>query len=122
MKTELLSVSDQLLTAVLNGTYQGIILVVLVAVTLRLLRRNTNAATRHGIWLATLVLLVLIIPAHCLRGYLSLAQKEKTPDGEMAAEGMVVEEFEIDLSDALAENDRTDVGASSLLTRSLVLE
>jgi beta-lactamase regulating signal transducer with metallopeptidase domain len=69
-KLELLTVCDQWVAAALNGLYQGIIIAVLVALGLRLLRR-TNAATRHAVWLSTLLLLALLIPAHGLRNYIS---------------------------------------------------
>jgi beta-lactamase regulating signal transducer with metallopeptidase domain len=48
----------------LNGAYQGLLITVVVTGLLRLLVR-TNAATRHAIWLASLILVVLLIPAHC---------------------------------------------------------
>ncbi len=64
MGAEILDVSDRLLVAALNGIYQGIIITVLVALSLRVFKR-TNAATRHAVWLCTLLLLVLIIVAHC---------------------------------------------------------
>ncbi|HEX4646889.1 MAG TPA: M56 family metallopeptidase, partial [Verrucomicrobiae bacterium] len=66
MKIEILEASDQFASAVLNGVCQGIIVAALVGIGLRLIGR-TNAATRHAVWFATLLLLVLIIPAQCLR-------------------------------------------------------
>src|SRR6267142_1025260 len=66
MKNEILTSCYQLVAAAVNGTYQGILITVLVAASLRILRR-TNAATRYAVWFGTLVLLALIIPAHCLR-------------------------------------------------------
>jgi beta-lactamase regulating signal transducer with metallopeptidase domain len=66
MKNEILTACYQLVAAAVNGTYQGILITVLVAVSLRMLRR-TNAATRYAVWFGTLLLLALIIPAHCLR-------------------------------------------------------
>ena len=60
METEILGVSDRLLAAVINGIYQGILITVLVALSFRVFRR-TNAATRHAVWLCTLVLLVLLL-------------------------------------------------------------
>src|SRR6267378_1969553 len=63
MGTEILGVSDRLLAAVMNGIYQGILITVLVALSFRVFSR-TNAATRHAVWLCTLVLLVLLIVAH----------------------------------------------------------
>jgi bla regulator protein BlaR1 len=66
MKNEILTACYQIVAATVNGTYQGILLTVLVAASLRMLRR-TNAATRYAVWFGTLLLLALIIPAHCLR-------------------------------------------------------
>src|SRR5438132_1587470 len=64
MGNEILGVSDRLLAAVMNGIYQGILVTVLVALSFRVFSR-TNAATRHAVWLCTLVLLVLLIVTHC---------------------------------------------------------
>src|SRR6266571_4583385 len=64
MGTEILGASDRLLAAVMNGIYQGILVTVLVALSFRVFSR-TNAATRHAGWLCTLVLLVLLVVAHC---------------------------------------------------------
>ncbi len=63
MKNELLTACDHAVAAAANGIYQGVLLAVLVALGLKLLGR-TNAATRHGVWLVTLVLLAGLIPAH----------------------------------------------------------
>jgi beta-lactamase regulating signal transducer with metallopeptidase domain len=63
MNAKVEEICAQILPLTLNGVYQGIILSVVVAGILRLLVR-TNAATRHAIWLASLILIVLIIPAH----------------------------------------------------------
>ena len=64
MGTEILVVSDRLLAAVVNGIYQGILITVLVGLGFRVFSR-TNAATRHAVWLCTLVLLVFLVVAHC---------------------------------------------------------
>src|SRR5438067_132120 len=64
MGTEILGASDRLLAAVMNGIYQGILITVLVALSFRVFRR-TNAATRHAVWLCTLMLLILLVAAHC---------------------------------------------------------
>ena len=66
MKTELLSASDELMTAVFNGAYQGAILTLLVYLVLRLIG-PTNAATRYSVWGATLALVIGVIPAHYFR-------------------------------------------------------
>lgn len=77
MKAEIQWVCTQLFTATANGVYQGIILAFLVGLGLRLLRR-TNAATRHGIWFGTLLLLVLAIPAHYWMQLCSRHSREST--------------------------------------------
>ena len=66
MKNEILTACDQVVSAMVNGVYQGIILAILVALGLRLLRR-TNAATRHAVWFCTLLLLVSLMVANLLR-------------------------------------------------------
>src|SRR5690348_276916 len=65
MKNEIVTSCYQLVAAMVNGTYQGILITALVAASLRMLRR-TNAATRSAVWFGTLLLLALIIPAHYL--------------------------------------------------------
>src|ERR1044072_6862388 len=64
MGTEILEISDRLLAAVMNGIYQGVLITVLVALSFRVFSR-INAATRHAVWLCTLVLLVLLVGTHC---------------------------------------------------------
>src|SRR2546425_2587238 len=66
MKNEILTACDQLVSAMVNGVCQGIILAILVALGLRMLRR-TNAATRHAVWFCTLLLLVSLLVANLLR-------------------------------------------------------
>src|SRR6266508_3620123 len=79
MGTEILEVSDRLLAAVMNGIYQGILVTVLVALGFRAFRR-TNAATRHAVWLCTLVLLVFLVVAHCFfHSPPSALQQRKSP-------------------------------------------
>src|SRR5262245_62710504 len=65
MNTELLGLGERLLAGSLNGLLQGLVITLIVAVALRFLRR-TNAATRHAIWLCTLVVVVVLLFAHCL--------------------------------------------------------
>src|SRR5712664_2986484 len=72
MKIEILPAADQLIAAAANGIYQGIIVTLVVALSLRLLGR-TNAATRHAIWFCTLLLVASLMIAHCLRDYLAFA-------------------------------------------------
>ncbi len=67
MQIEILTLANQLVAAAANGIYQGIIVTVLVALSLRGLGR-TNAATRHAVWFCTLLLLVSLLGAHCLIG------------------------------------------------------
>jgi len=64
MNIEWLAGADHLVSAALNGVYQGLIITGLVAVSLR--RKRSNAATRHAAWFATLILVALLIPAHAL--------------------------------------------------------
>ena len=54
--------------AALNGAFQGILITAAVAGLLRLFHR-TNAATRHAVWLASLALVALIMPAHYWLSY-----------------------------------------------------
>ncbi len=70
MKAEIFAAGDQILTAALNGSCQGIVLCLLAGLGLRLLG-PTNAATRHAAWFATLLLLALLIPAHYWRQHLA---------------------------------------------------
>jgi len=65
MSSELLGGWDGLLTAALNGSCQGVLLALAAGLSLRLPGR-TNAATRHAVWFATLLLLALLLPAHYL--------------------------------------------------------
>src|SRR5712671_1522683 len=89
MGTEILDVSDRLLAAVMNGIYQGILITALVALGVRVFRR-INAATRHALWLCTLVLLILLVVAHCwfdspppALGPGKIARTEATPGQEI---------------------------------------
>src|SRR5215471_15017367 len=66
MKNEMLTACYQLVAAAVNGTYQGILITLFVAASLRMLRRS-NAATRYAVWFGTLLLLALLIPAHWLQ-------------------------------------------------------
>jgi len=66
MKAEILTACDQTVAATVNGVYQGVLLTLVVALGMRWLGR-TNAATRHTLWMATLLLLPGILAAHyCL--------------------------------------------------------
>src|ERR1043165_1212083 len=89
MGTEMLGVSERLLAAVMNGVYQGVLVTVLVALGFRVFSR-TNAATRHAVWLCTLVLLVFLVAAHCFSLSPPVAlqpgrsdRTEETPEQEM---------------------------------------
>ncbi len=68
MKFDLLNTCTDLVAAVANGLYQGLIITILVWLGLRVLGR-TNAATRHAVWFLTLLLVVSIIPAHWARSH-----------------------------------------------------
>ena len=83
MKPELLKGCDQIVAAGANGVYQGMLLALVVWLSLRLCRR-TNAATRHAVWFATLLLLVSLIPAHLLLGYLGPPPGNRWPGGSLA--------------------------------------
>jgi beta-lactamase regulating signal transducer with metallopeptidase domain len=63
MSLETQNLCARLAMAGLNGLYQGMLLSAGVAILLGLLRW-TNAATRHAVWFATLVLVFALIPAH----------------------------------------------------------
>src|SRR5437879_6914139 len=88
VNNEFLSSSDLLVSAALNGIYQGIIVTALVAIVLRLLPR-TNAATRHAVWFFTLFLIVSIIPAHLFYNAL-LSNIEQSPAPQSRIEPPVV--------------------------------
>src|SRR5262245_38095295 len=83
MVVEILNVCDRLLAAAVNGVYQGIIITVLAALSLRALSR-TNAATRHAVWLCTMVLLVSLIVAHGFVGSRLRAVQPKEVAGMVA--------------------------------------
>ena len=65
MKAELHDWCAHLMGSLLNGVYQGILISLLVCLVLRFWGR-ANAATRHAVWCATLLLVVFLIPAHYL--------------------------------------------------------
>ena len=71
MRTELLRISEALLTAGLNGILQGLLLLVLVVLSLRWFGGRMNATTRHAAYLVTLLFLVALIPANGLRHFLA---------------------------------------------------
>jgi len=76
MKSELFALSDRLLSGALTGFYQGIAIALLVALGLRLLRR-TNAATRHAVWFATLLLVTGLMVGNCLHELLSFSSSPR---------------------------------------------
>jgi beta-lactamase regulating signal transducer with metallopeptidase domain len=65
MNLETQNFCARLALAALNGLYQGVLLSAAVALVLAVLRW-TNAATRYAVWFATLILVVLLLPAHYL--------------------------------------------------------
>ena len=79
MKSELLNVCTELLAAVANGLYQGLIITILVWLCMRVFTR-TNAATRHAVWFLTLLLVVSIIPAHWAGSH-----RRRSTEGSVAA-------------------------------------
>jgi len=84
MKNEILTACYEFVAAAVNSTYQGILITVLVAASLRMLRR-TNAATRYAVWFGTLLLLALILPAHCLRGRWDAGARPATVETSVSA-------------------------------------
>jgi beta-lactamase regulating signal transducer with metallopeptidase domain len=65
MNADIITSSDDVIAAILNGVYQGIVLTLLVYLVLRLIG-PLNAATRYWIWGSTLILVMALIPAHYL--------------------------------------------------------
>jgi beta-lactamase regulating signal transducer with metallopeptidase domain len=78
MNKEILEACDQIVAAAANGIYQGVILALVVGLCLRF-SRGLNAATRHAIWFATLLLVVALIPAHLLVNRLSPVSASQFP-------------------------------------------
>ena len=105
MKNEIVTACYQLVTAGINGTIQGIMVALLVAGGLRLMGR-TNAATRHAVWFATLLLLALIIPANLLREYL-----------ESAHGSTVVQEAESSVPDSISKRGQRRSGIAWIRVR-----
>src|SRR5947209_12372861 len=75
MNAEFSAVSEWLVSAVLNGTGQGMLVVLLLAAFFKLFR-NLNAATRHALDLIALVLLVFLPLAHFYVGATIPARSE----------------------------------------------
>ena len=63
MKAEIFAVGDQFTLALLNSTWEGLLLVLFIGGSLRLMG-PTNAATRHAAWFALLTLLGALAPVH----------------------------------------------------------
>src|SRR5260221_5903877 len=63
MRVELQTICAEWGAATVNGVYQGIIITAAIGLVLRMLAR-TNAATRYAVWFVSLMLIVLILPAH----------------------------------------------------------
>ena len=74
MSPEFHSGSHQVLSALLNGAYQGLLLTAVIWTGLKLLPRG-NAATRHSVWLVTLAVVAALPVLHLL---LSGAVEEAT--------------------------------------------
>ena len=79
MKAILESISSDILMALLNGTYQGLLLTCLMVAFLRLNQR-LNAATRHALLLATLAVVCLLPVVHW--GMASEQLRERTTGGK----------------------------------------
>src|SRR5215469_3977269 len=90
MKAELHDCCVHLMGSLLNGVYQGVLLSVVVYLVLRCWGR-ANAATRHAVWYATLLLVVFLIPAHYLLDQPAVGQGE---DGEIVLANPVHERNE----------------------------
>jgi len=86
MNSAIVNGCDHAAAAAVNGIYQGIVIAALVGLGLRALGR-TNAATRHAIWFATLVLLAFLIPAHCLLDCLAAARPASASIGHSETVG-----------------------------------
>src|SRR5262245_61765169 len=84
MNAELSAICDRILSAVLNGVGQGLVLVLLVIVLLKLFR-GTNAATRHAIQLATIILLAVLPIAHFCSEDSEWSWFSTRPDGGLPA-------------------------------------
>ena len=65
MNAEVTQACERLLSATVNGVYQGIFVTLLTGFALRYLVR-TNAATRHAVWFGALLFVTALIPAHLL--------------------------------------------------------
>ncbi len=63
MTAALSILSDRLLSAAVNGVYQGVLVAAVVGLVLRLAPR-TNAATRHAVWFGTLLFVAALLPVH----------------------------------------------------------
>lgn len=81
MNSELEMFCNRLLSALLNGGYQGLLLTVAVGCGLKCLPR-VNAATRHMIWLVTLLFLVLLPLMHFVSG--SSSEVQAVPKNDLA--------------------------------------
>src|SRR5437868_1955926 len=80
MKPELQNLCSHVISGVVNGVYQGAFITWIVALALRGWGR-ANAATRHAVWFAVLLLIVLLIPAHWLLDRAVLNQLGATAPG-----------------------------------------
>lgn len=65
MNTELELACTRVLAAVLNGGYQGLLLTAVIWLGLKLFPR-ANAATRHAVWFATILVVALLPAVHFL--------------------------------------------------------
>ena len=84
MRTDPAGFCDQILSGSINGIYQGMILTGLVALVFSMMRRKTNAATRHAILFFTLLLLAGLMLAHWGR---ALAMMRNVSPSKLASRG-----------------------------------
>jgi beta-lactamase regulating signal transducer with metallopeptidase domain len=115
MKNEIVTACYQFITALLNGTCQGVLLTVLVAGCLRLLGR-TNAATRHAVWFGTLLLVAVLIPANWLCERLETARNANvahpTDTGSLSASPDAVTAEQYDVAEAAPPPDTGDLDSA----------
>jgi beta-lactamase regulating signal transducer with metallopeptidase domain len=95
MKAEIHTLCAHVISATLNGAYQGILVALLVPGLLRLMGRS-NAATRHAAWFASLLLVALIIPAHCWLDGSASEREESRASAPLAAGVCKAEQLSLD--------------------------
>ena len=93
MNVELEMFCNRLLGALINGAYQGLLLTAVIWVALRLVPR-ANAATRHSVWLVTLLFVAMLPVVHFLlparAGRQTLGGPASVETDETVADGIVM--------------------------------